>query len=52
MIWYLYRLEVGEQQILVSLLCQHGFFLSIESTLCLPQHVFLFSHVFYPHLQS
>lgn len=52
MIWYLYRLEVGEQQVLVPLLCQHGFFLSTESTLCLSQHVSLFSQVFYPHLQS
>ncbi len=35
MIWYLYSLEVGEQQVLVTLLCQHGFLLSTESTLSL-----------------
>lgn len=35
MIWYLYSLEVGEQQVLVPLLSQHGFLVSIESTLCL-----------------
>lgn len=51
-IWYLYGLEVGEQQVLVTLFSQHGFLLSTESTLCLSQHVSLFCQVLHTHLQT